>query len=70
MIHSMTGFGEAQREQDGHVYHLEIRSVNGRYFKVAVRVPTSPLLAVALPPSSQVMAVRSKAGAGSSSVAV
>lgn len=39
MIHSMTGFGEAQREEDGHAYHLEIRSVNSRYFKVAVRVP-------------------------------
>jgi uncharacterized protein (TIGR00255 family) len=39
MIHSMTGFGEAQREEDGHVYHLEIRSVNSRYFKAAIRVP-------------------------------
>ena len=39
MIHSMTGFGEAQREEDGHVYHLEVRSVNSRYFKAAVRVP-------------------------------
>jgi uncharacterized protein (TIGR00255 family) len=39
MIHSMTGFGEAQREEDGHVYHLEIRSVNSRYFKAAIRAP-------------------------------
>lgn len=35
----MTGFGEAQLEQDGHVYHLELRSVNNRYFKASVRLP-------------------------------
>jgi uncharacterized protein (TIGR00255 family) len=39
MIRSMTGFGEAQLEQDGHVYHLELRSVNNRYFKSSVRIP-------------------------------
>lgn len=39
MIRSMTGFGEAQREEDGHVYHLEIRSVNNRYLKASIRVP-------------------------------
>ena len=39
MILSMTGFGEAQLEHDGHTYHLEIRSVNNRYFKASIRVP-------------------------------
>lgn len=39
MILSMTGFGEAQLEEDGHVYHLEIRTVNNRYLKLSIRLP-------------------------------
>lgn len=39
MILSMTGFGEAQIEEDGHAYHVEIRSVNNRYFKASLRLP-------------------------------
>lgn len=39
MIHSMTGFGEAQLDEAGHAYHLEIRSVNNRYFKSSVHLP-------------------------------
>ncbi len=39
MIRSMTGFGHAQVEQDGHAFHLEIRSVNNRYFKSTQRLP-------------------------------
>jgi len=39
MIRSMTGFGEAQLEQDGLAYHVEIRSVNHRYFKAAIHLP-------------------------------
>ena len=39
MILSMTGFGEAQLAEDGTAYHLEIRSVNGRYFKAAIHLP-------------------------------
>lgn len=39
MILSMTGFGEAQLEEDGHAYHVEIRSVNNRYFKASLRLP-------------------------------
>jgi uncharacterized protein (TIGR00255 family) len=39
MILSMTGFGEAQLEEDDHVYHLDIRSVNNRYFKSSIRLP-------------------------------
>lgn len=39
MIRSMTGFGEAQLEEAGHVYHLEIRSVNNRYFKATIHLP-------------------------------
>lgn len=39
MILSMTGFGEASIEQNGHAYHLEIRSVNNRYLKASVKVP-------------------------------
>ncbi|MCK4340924.1 MAG: YicC family protein [Phycisphaerae bacterium] len=39
MIHSMTGFGETRLEAGDHAYHLEIRSVNNRYFKAAVHLP-------------------------------
>ncbi len=39
MIHSMTGFGEARREEGDRVYHLEIRSVNNRYLKSVVHLP-------------------------------
>lgn len=39
MILSMTGFGEALLEQDGHAYHVEVRSVNNRYLKTSVRLP-------------------------------
>lgn len=39
MIVSMTGFGEAYAEDGGHAYHVEIRSVNNRYLKVAFRLP-------------------------------
>ncbi len=39
MIHSMTGFGEAQLEADGWVYHLEIRSFNQRYLKASIHLP-------------------------------
>jgi uncharacterized protein (TIGR00255 family) len=38
-IRSMTGFGEASREVDGNVYHVEIRTVNNRYFKPSMRLP-------------------------------
>ncbi len=39
MILSMTGFGEAQLDEEAHAYHLEIRSVNNRYFKSSIRLP-------------------------------
>jgi len=39
MIVSMTGFGEAHLEADGHAFHVEIRSVNNRYLKTTIRVP-------------------------------
>ncbi len=38
MILSMTGFGDAVLEEGPHRYHLEIRSVNNRYFKVIARL--------------------------------
>jgi uncharacterized protein (TIGR00255 family) len=41
MILSMTGFGEADAHQDGVHYHAEIRSVNNRYFKSAIKLPES-----------------------------
>jgi uncharacterized protein (TIGR00255 family) len=37
MILSMTGFGEAHGQLAGHAYHVEIRSVNNRYFKSSIR---------------------------------
>ena len=39
MIHSMTGFGEARIEENDHAYHVEIRSVNNRYFKPSIHLP-------------------------------
>ncbi len=40
MILSMTGFGDAQCEDAGNSYHLEIRCVNNRYFKASLSMPT------------------------------
>jgi uncharacterized protein (TIGR00255 family) len=39
MIRSMTGFGVATAEQGGRQYSVEVRSVNNKFFKAAVRVP-------------------------------
>ncbi|MCH7883938.1 MAG: YicC family protein [Planctomycetes bacterium] len=39
MIHSMTGYGEAQHVRDGVSYALNIRTVNGRYIKLSIRLP-------------------------------
>jgi uncharacterized protein (TIGR00255 family) len=39
MILSMTGFGDAEVQQDGVRYHVEVRSVNNRYFKSSIKVP-------------------------------
>jgi uncharacterized protein (TIGR00255 family) len=35
----MTGFGTAERCQDGVGYAVEIRSLNNRYFKAAIKLP-------------------------------
>jgi uncharacterized protein (TIGR00255 family) len=35
----MTGFGEAQLEDNGRAYHLEIRSFNQRYLKTSIHLP-------------------------------
>lgn len=35
----MTGFGEASLHQGGAHYHLELRSLNNRYFKASIRLP-------------------------------
>lgn len=39
MIRSMTGFGEASTHRDGVQYALELRSLNGKYFKASIRLP-------------------------------
>lgn len=39
MISSMTGFGDAVLEDQSRHYHLEIRTVNNRYFKAGIRLP-------------------------------
>ncbi len=39
MILSMTGFGEARKEEDGVTYRVEIRSLNNRYFKLSMKLP-------------------------------
>lgn len=45
MLRSMTGFGVATAEQGGRQCSVEVRSVNNRFFKAAIRVPPelSPL---------------------------
>ena len=35
----MTGFGEAHLQQDGLGIMAEVRTINGRYFKLSVRTP-------------------------------
>ncbi len=35
----MTGFGEASLHTEGVHYHLEVRSLNNRYFKASIRLP-------------------------------
>ncbi|MEO0587215.1 MAG: YicC/YloC family endoribonuclease [Planctomycetota bacterium] len=39
MIRSMTGFGEATREDGGTHFALELRGLNNKYFKALVRLP-------------------------------
>mgnify|MGYP000038286781 CR=1 FL=1 len=39
MIVSMTGFGDATAEADGTHYSVEIRSLNNRFFKAAIKLP-------------------------------
>jgi uncharacterized protein (TIGR00255 family) len=39
MILSMTGFGTAERSEGGAGYTLDIRSLNNRYFKAAIKLP-------------------------------
>ena len=39
MIRSMTGFGEASCHEGGAHYYLEVRSLNGKYFKATIRFP-------------------------------
>ncbi len=39
MIHSMTGYGDAEGELDGITYAIEIKTVNNRYFKSKIKLP-------------------------------
>lgn len=39
MILSMTGYGEAQRSENGVDYALELRSLNNRYLKMSIKLP-------------------------------
>lgn len=39
MIKSMTGFGRSQKEIDGYVITVELKSVNHRYFEFSSRIP-------------------------------
>lgn len=39
MIRSMTGFGDASTQADGVHYHVEVRSLNNKYFKATIRLP-------------------------------
>lgn len=44
MIKSMTGFGQAQYEQDGYDVRIEIKSVNHRFLDVNTRLPRRYML--------------------------
>jgi uncharacterized protein (TIGR00255 family) len=37
MLLSMTGFGEAHRQQDGLAVAVEVRAINSRFFKLSIR---------------------------------
>lgn len=39
MACSMTGYGRAEHEEDGHRFTVEIKSVNNRYLDVSIRMP-------------------------------
>ncbi len=39
MINSMTGYGEAEGQFSGITYAVEIKALNGRYFKARVKLP-------------------------------
>lgn len=39
MTRSMTGYGHARWEGDGRVVQVEVRAVNGRYFRLTSRLP-------------------------------
>ncbi len=39
MLLSMTGYGEAYRQEDERAVRAEVRTVNNRYFKLSVRMP-------------------------------
>ncbi len=39
MILSMTGYGDATLTREGVTYHLELRSLNNRYFKLNCKLP-------------------------------
>lgn len=39
MVRSMTGFGDAWAHEGGVHYSLELRSLNGKYFKASIRLP-------------------------------
>ncbi|NQT89086.1 YicC family protein [bacterium] len=39
MIRSMTGYGQARWDDGGRVVHIEVRTVNGKHFKLHPRIP-------------------------------
>jgi uncharacterized protein (TIGR00255 family) len=39
MLHSMTGFGEAQREAKGISFQVEIKALNNRFLKTSIKLP-------------------------------
>ena len=39
MLHSMTGFGDAQYEAEGISFQVEIKTLNNRFLKTTVKLP-------------------------------
>lgn len=40
-MHSMTGYGAIQIEEEGRIFHLELKCVNHRYLDITFRMPRS-----------------------------
>ena len=38
MVHSMTGYGKAERKNKNYIFSVEIKSLNSRYFDIISKI--------------------------------